>query len=398
MNIQKIRQDFASLSREVSYFDNAWMSLRPKQVIAAVEEYYQKYPACGSRSLHRWGKIVTDKCEAARKLVADFINAKKPEEVVFVKNTTEGLNLVAHSLDFQPGDKVITTGKEHNSNLIPWQILVQEKKIEHLIVPSPKDGSFDLTEFTRLLEQDNVKLVSMVLTSNLDGTTIPAKKIIKLAHDKGVLVMLDAAQTVAHQPVDVRDLDVDFIAFSGHKMLGPTGVGVLYGKYRLLEKLKPFLVGGDTVSSTTYTSFKLLPPPEKFEAGLQNYAGIIGLGAAVQYLQKIGFKAIKQQEEKLNQLISLELAKLPQVTVLGPESYQKRNSLVSFIVKGKDSHQVALLLDELAAVLVRSGQHCVHSWFAAHQLKSSVRASFAFYNTQAEAEIFLQTLKQILEL
>jgi cysteine desulfurase/selenocysteine lyase len=219
--------------------------------------------------------------------------------------------------------------------------------------------------------------------------------VIKKAHSAGALVLLDAAQTAPHQKIDVKALNVDFLAFSGHKMLGPSGTGVLYGKYALLKKMDPFLVGGETVSSTTYETGVFLPPPEKFEAGLQDYAGIIGLGAAVNYLQKIGFDSIQKQEHLLNTALSDEMLKIPGITLIGPNNPVQRGGIFSFYKQGADSHQIALMLDQMANIEVRSGQHCVHSWFHAHKLAGSVRVSFYFYNTLDEVHTFLENFHQI---
>ncbi len=402
MDIDKIRPDFPLLQTKINgksiiYFDNACQSLRPWRVINAINDYYQKYSACGGRSVHKLGELVTQKCDESRRVVADFIGARRKEEIIFTRNTTEGINLVAQSLGLKRGDIVLTTDKEHNSNLIPWQILAKNIGIIHKIVPSKKDNTFDLKKFTEMMSE-RIKLVSMVWTSNLDGVTIPAREIINIAHKKGAIVLLDAAQTASHQKIDVAMLDVDFLAFSGHKMLGPSGMGVLYGKYHLLEELDPFLVGGETVESSTYENHKLLPPPEKFEAGLQDFAGIIGLGEAVKYLQQIGFKDIIRQELELNKFITEEISKIPSVRIIGPLDPALRGGIISFWVEGMDSHQVALVMDEMSGIMIRSGQHCVHSWFNAHQIKSSVRASLYFYNMIAEAKIFVESLNKIIKL
>ncbi|NOY14684.1 MAG: cysteine desulfurase [bacterium] len=401
MDVKSIRSNFKVLSqklngKQIIYFDNACQTLRPRQVIEAVDQYYLEYPACAGRSSHKLGVKVTDKVHEARQKIAKFIGAKRPEEVVFTRNTTEGMNLVVHALDWQEGDEVIITDKEHNSNLIPWQILAKEKGVRFRISPSKKDNSFDVEAFKALLNE-KTKLVSMVVTSNLDGVTNPIKEIIKLAHENKSLVLLDGAQAVPHMRVDVGDLDVDFLAFSGHKMLGPSGTGVLYGKYKLLERIKPFMVGGDTVERSSYEDFVLLPPPEKFEAGLQDYAGIIGLGAAVDYLNQIGFDDIKKQELKLNQMVSDELLRMERVHVIGPTEAEKRGGIFSFYVDGVDVHQLALMLDETENIMIRSGQHCVHSWFKAHNLDGSARLSFYFYNTQDEAAVFIDVFKKLIK-
>jgi len=402
MNIEEIRQDFPLLQtklrgKPIIYFDNACQTLRPQAVIKAIGSYYQNYSACGGRSIHKLGELVTEKCEEARKAVARFIKAKKKEEIIFTRNTTEGINLVAHSIGLKQNDIVLTTDKEHNSNLIPWQVLAKKTGIIHKIIPSRKDSAFDLEKFKKMISR-RIGLVSVVYSSNLDGTTLPVQEIIKIAHRHGVKVLLDAAQAVPHQEIDVRKLDVDFLAFSGHKILGPSGMGVLYGKYQLLEKLEPFLAGGDTVEYSTYQSHKLLPPPEKFEAGLQNYAGIIGLGKAVEYLEQVGLKNIAKQEYKLNKFITDELLKIPQIKIIGPQDPALRGGIVSFYIEGFDSHQIALILDENSNVMMRSGQFCVHSWFASHKIKDAVRASLYFYNTLKEAQIFVEGLNKIVKL
>ena len=400
MDIEKIKQDFPILNRKIKgkrivYFDNACMSLKPRQVVEAMNEYYYDYPACAGRSHHKLGEMVTKKVKEARTTVARFINADAGE-IVFTRNTTEGINLLANSFDFRSGDIVLTTDKEHNSNLVPWQRLAKKNGIKHRFVRSKEDGSFDLDKFREAVK--GVRLVAMVLTSNLDGTTIPAKEIIRIAHEYGALVFLDAAQGVAHQKIDVKDLDVDFLAFSGHKMLGSTGTGVFYAKHDLLEKLEPFMVGGDTVEYTTYADYKMLSAPEKFEAGLQDYAGIIGLGEAVKYLETIGYDNIKEQELKLNSYITDGLKKWPKLKIIGPADPALRSGIISFYLDGVDMHKFALMLDELANVMIRSGQHCVHSWFNDNKIFNSARASLYFYNTLEEAKIFIDSLDKIIKI
>jgi len=402
INLKKIRQDFPLFQKLINgkpivYFDNACMSLKPLPVIKAINEYYNDYPACGGRSGHKLGDMVTKKVEAARKTIAEFIGAKHIQEIIFTRNTTEGINLIAHTLALKSGDIILGTNKEHNSNLIPWQILAKKIGVIHKVVPSKSDNTFDLEKFESLMS-GQVKLVAMGQTSNLDGVTIPAKEIIKIAHQHGALVLLDAAQSAPHQKIDVAGLDVDFLAFSGHKMLGPTGTGILYGRKQLLENLEPFITGGETVEYSTYFGHKLLPSPEKFEAGLQDYAGIIGLGEAAEYLKTIGYDNIAEHEYKLNKYISEEILKIPRLKIIGPADPSLRNGIVSFYIDGIDSHQIAILLDETANIMIRSGQHCVHSWFHAHNIKSSARVSLYFYNTMAEAEIFVASLNKIMKI
>ncbi|MFA5995396.1 MAG: aminotransferase class V-fold PLP-dependent enzyme [Patescibacteria group bacterium] len=403
MSLEQLRQDFPMLQQRLNnkpivYFDNACVSLRPQVVIDAITQYYQEYSACGGRSMHKLGKRVTQECAVARQIIANFIHAQKPEEVIFTRNTTEGINLVARSLNLTAGDVVLTSDKEHNSNLVPWQVLAKQKNIAHKIIPSNPDNTFNLETYQNVLNthKGKVKLVAIGYTSNLDGVTFPIKDIVKLAHQAGAKVLVDAAQAMLHHRIDVQNLDVDFLAFSGHKMLGPSGMGILYGKYDLLEQLEPFLVGGDTVEYTTYTEHKFLSAPKKFEAGLQDYAGMIGLGTAAKYLESLNYAEINQQEFTINKYITEQISQLPKLHIIGPVEPAQRGSIVSFYVDGVDSHKIALMLDESANIMVRSGQHCVHSWFNAHNIHSSVRVSFSFYNTLAEAELFATQLKKIL--
>ncbi|MFH0868933.1 MAG: cysteine desulfurase [archaeon] len=400
LDVGRIRADFPILYKKFGgkpliYFDNSCMTLRPTQVISAMNSYYENFPACAGRSAHKIASKASEEYAAAREKVARFIGAE-PREIVFTRNTTESINLIANCLDLKSGDAVLTTDKEHNSNLLPWQML-GEKGIKHVIVRSDEDGSFNFGRFVKGLTAD-VKLVSMVHTSNLDGSTIPAKEVVEAAHENGSLVLLDAAQSVPHKKIDVKQLGADFVAFSGHKMCGPSGIGVLYGRFDLLKKLRPFMVGGDTVKNSTYETAEFLEPPEKFEAGLQNYAGAIGLGAAADYLEKIGMENIAQHELQLNSFITGEILKIPGLRILGPQNPAMRSGIVSFTVEGMDIHYVAKMLDNVANIAVRSGMHCVHSWFNGHKMPGSVRASIYFYNTMDEARIFVETLKKIAEL
>ncbi|MFZ3015933.1 MAG: cysteine desulfurase [Minisyncoccia bacterium] len=400
INIDKIRSDFKILKEQKNgsfvYFDNACMSLKPDSVVEAMDKYYFEYPACAGRSSHKLAQKVTKKVKETRELVARFINANSENEIIFTRNTSEGINLLANSLNLQKGDVVLLTDREHNSNLIPWLVLRDKIGIVVRIVPSNEDNTFNLEKFSEMVK--GVKLVSFVYTSNLDGVSIPAKEIIKIAHENNALVFLDAAQSIAHQKIDVKSWDVDFLAFSGHKMLGPTGTGVFYGKYKLLENLSPFIVGGNTVEFSTYDNYKLLPAPEKFEAGLQDYAGIIGLGEAVKYLSEIDFKDIEEHELKLNSYITEELLKFPKIKIIGPKDPSKRSGIIDFYIEGMDMHQMAVMLDEMANISIRSGRHCVHSWFESKNILNSARVSLYFYNTIEEAEIFINNLTKILKI
>jgi len=397
-DLVKIREDFKILNGGTApiYFDSACMSLKPNSVVEAMEDYYYNFPACAGRSSHKLGDKVTKKIKETRKIVADFINAKSENEIIFTRNTTEGINLLANSFNFQKGDIVLITDKEHNSNLIPWLILRDKIGIQVKICPSKEDNTFDLEKFSELVK--GVKLVSMVYTSNLDGVTNPAKEIIEIAHKNGALVFLDCAQSIAHKKIDVQKLDVDFIAFSGHKMVGPTGTGVFYGKIKLLENLSPFLVGGNTVEFSTYDNYKLLPVPEKFEAGLQDYAGIIGLGEAVKYLSDIGFDEIEKHEFEINKYITEEISKFPQIKIIGPKDPALRSGIIDFYIENTDMHKFATMLDSMANICIRSGRHCVHSWFNGKNIVNSARISVYFYNTKEEAEKLIINLTKILKI
>jgi cysteine desulfurase / selenocysteine lyase len=399
MDINKIRQDFPFFSTTYNkkpqvYLDTACQSLRPQSVVEAISQYYQIEPACGGRSNHHLSAAVSHRVDQVRETASKFFHAARKEEIIFTRNTTEGINLVAGSLGLKRGDMVVISDKEHNSNLIPWQMLVKREGIQLKIVPSLPDNTFDMDAFEKILS-GGVKLVSIGMTSNLDGVTVPASAIARAAHKNGALVMFDAAQAAPHRQIDVKALDIDFLALSGHKMLGPSGTGLLYGKLPLLEKLSPFLVGGDTVASSTYDSCEFLPPPEKFEAGLQDYGGIYGLGAAFEYIKKVGFDFIQKQETLLNEFISHEISTLTGLKILGPADPKLRGGIVNFTIDGIDSHRIALMLDQMAGVMVRSGQHCVHSWFNSRQIRGSVRASTYFYNTLEEAQIFTENLLKI---
>ncbi len=396
MDISQYRQDFPVLQKQKTiYLDTACQSLRPQIVIDAIKEYYEQSSACSGRSMHSLAARVTQQVDQTRLAIEKFIGAAKKEEIVFTRNTTEGINLVANSLGWQAGDVVLVSDKEHNSNLIPWQKLTQNNGVILKIIPTLPDNTFNLEAYHQILNEAPVRLVAIGLTSNLDGISIPYSEIAKSAHKTGALLLFDAAQYAPHHKINVKSMECDFLAFSGHKMLGPSGTGVLYGRYDLLEKMEPFLVGGETVVSSTYASCEFLPPPEKFEAGLQDYAGIIGLGAAVEYLQKVGFDAIQRQELELNRAATAGLADLSGIHIIGPIDPASRGSIFTFYLDGIDSHRVALMLDQMAGIMVRSGQHCVHSWFNAHQIAGSVRASMYFYNTLEEIERLVENVRKI---
>ena len=397
MNAEKLRNDFAVLwhrikGKPIIYRDSACQSLRPRLVVDKMSQYYNEYSACGGRSQHKLGKRVDEEVAKAREITRKFLNARSADEIVFTKNATEGINLVANSLGLQKGDVVITTDKEHNSNLIPWQMLAQNKGIVHEIV---EFGNVESLRVALKAAGKKAKLVSMVHISNLDGTSIPANEIIKIAHDNNALVMLDGAQSAPHKQIDLKKLNADFFVCSGHKMLGPSGTGILYGKQALLEKLSPFIVGGDTVVESTYKTAEFEKAPAKFEAGLQNYAGIVGLGEALSYLARIGMGEIEERDCFLNKKITDAIGDIDGLHLLGPKDAKQRGSIFSFDLSGMNPNEVAMMLDESANVMVRSGAHCCHSWFNAHKMQGSVRASTYLYNTEDDIRIFIEEVRKM---
>ncbi len=395
--IQEIRNDFPLLRREnpIIYLDNACATLKPESVILAMDQYNREFPTCGGRSMNRLGERVTKAVENVRKTVADFINAKSEAEIIFVRNTTEGINMIARTLDLNPGDVVLTSDKEHNSNLVPWQLLSQHIGVEHRVCRTNVDGTFDFDAYKKALSVGNVKLVAIGHVSNLDGVSIPVKSVIDEAHHFGALVMLDAAQSVPHDKIDVQDLNVDMLVFSGHKMCGPSGTGVVYVKKNIFSRMKPFIVGGSTVAKTTYDSFEILSAPAAYEGGTQDYAGIIGLGEAVRYVEKVGIENISEYVNELNHYATSQILELTDIKILGPDA-SKRSGILSFFIEGVDIHQVAIALDSGKNVMVRSGQHCVHSWFNDRKILGSVRLSFYFYNNMSDVDDCIAGLKQII--
>jgi cysteine desulfurase/selenocysteine lyase len=397
MDVERVRKDFplyTGASKDFIYLDSACQTLRPTPVIEAMMRYYLEYPACGGRSVHRLATQVSIEVDEAREKVASFLGAGRPEEITFTKSCTEALNLVAKGLRFHRGDVVVTTDFEHNSNHVPWLQMQRAHDLKRRFVLTPPSGLFDIEAFKNMMSSD-VKMVSMVHTNNINGTGIPAKEVIEIAHDHGALVMLDGAQAAPHQKVDVGQLDADFYAFSAHKMLGPSGMGVLYGKMELLKTLEPLISGGGGVSLTTHERADFLPPPERFEAGLQNYAGIIGTGAAIDYLNRLGMQEVMEHDIKLNESATSKLQTIPNVSILAPSEAKHRGSIISFNVKGMSSHDVAMILDEIGKVMIRSGMHCVHPYFVARHLDGCARASFYIYNNEDDVKGFAEKVSEV---
>ncbi len=401
LNTEKIRQDFFVLSKKIKgqpiiYFDNACMTLKPKQVIDSMNDYYINYPACGERSQHALGKIVTEKVDWSRKVIANFIGAKNEKEIIITKNTTEGINIVANSFKIDKGKHVVISEKEHNSNLLPWLKLKTQGKISNLEFVKFSQENFDIDDFQKKVK--NAGFVSVVWTSNMDGSSIPIEQVIKIAHENKVPILIDAAQAAPHKKMNVRKLDADFLSFSGHKMLGPTGMGALYVKSEFMKNMDGFVVGGGTVDDTTYNSVKWTTGPEKFEAGLQNYAGIIGMAHACEYLSKIGLDEIEKHEFMLNKKATDELNKIKGVEILGPKDAKNRSGIISFNIKGMDYHTIAIILNETKNIMIRSGRHCVHSWFNANNIDGSARASLYLYNTPQEIDVFVEEIKKLVDM
>lgn len=384
LNTDKIRADFPIYERQINrqpiiYMDSACMTLKPKPVIEAINKYYNEMPACAGRSGHTLGNEVTKTVQESRKTVQNFVRAKSHKEIIFTRNTTEGINLVTKSFGIKSGDKVLTSDKEHNSGMLPFTQL--EKK----------GAKYERFEFGNVedfkAKVEGAKLVSFVHTSNLDGTTQDAGELVKIAHDAGAKVMIDAAQSAPHKKINVKSLDADFVSFSGHKMLGPSGTGVLYGKESLLEEMDQFIVGGETVKNSTYDSAEVEDLPHKFEGGLQNYAGIIGLGAAVKYLEQIGLDNIAAHEKELNDFVSKKFDEFG-IEIISKDD--ERGGVISFNIKGMHNHEVAGILNESANIMIRSGMHCCHPWFNARNMEGSARASLYLYNTKEECEKFVE--------
>jgi cysteine desulfurase / selenocysteine lyase len=400
VNVERIRADFPALDSGPGrpapvYLDSACMSLVPRHVLSAMEEYYREYPGCAGRSLHRFAEEVGRRYEDARSAFARFFGTTDPRGIVFVRNATEAINLVGEGFPWHRGDRVLISDREHNSNLIVWQRLAAERGIRVEVLPLSDDGRFDAEDLEHHLAH-GVRLVSLFHTSNLDGRTLPLREIVERSHDRHAAVLVDGCQAAPHEKVEVDRLGVDYYAVSGHKMLGPTGTGVLASSPEALVRLRPLVVGGETVEWSTLTAHELRPPPYRFEAGLQNYAGILGAHAAIDYLSRVGWEAIRDQQRSVNERVTAAFAQEPRLHLLGPEDPRERPSIFAFTLDGVDPHDAALFLDEGYGVMVRSGMHCVHSFYARRGLSGNVRASFYLYNDRHDADTFVRGLNELL--
>ena len=398
--IERCREDFPSLQSDPApaYLDNACVTLKPQSVVDAINRYYTETPGCGGRSVHRYGTAVSRSVADARAKVARFLNASATNEIVFTRNATHSINQIAHGMKWERGDVVLTSDREHNSNLVPWMQVSQEQGVDHRVVPSRQDNSFDLEAFETACNEANgrLRMVAMSHVGNLDGVEIPIAEVTKIAHDHGALVAVDGAQSTPHMNVDVQALGIDFLSFSIHKMCGPSGMGGLWGRYELLDSLRTIQSGGQTVTHSTYTSSEWAKPPARFEGGLGNFSGMMATGAAIDYLANLDMDAVHEHEIKLNRIMTDGIKDLAGLSIIGPEDPRQRGGICSILMEQLPAHEVALLLDEAAGVMVRSGQHCVHSWFHAkgHQ-EGSLRASAYLYNTEEDVRRFVDTLTEI---
>lgn len=397
MNVNEIRRDFPLLQkRDLIYLDNAATAQKPACVLAAEREFYEMYNANPFRGLYELSEAATQQYEEARRTLQRFIHAKNPEEIIFTRNATEGLNLAAYSwgtAELKAGDEILVSIMEHHSNLLPWQQAAQRTGAALKYLECGQDTTLT-PQMVKDALTERTKLLAITQVSNVLGWQNELAAITKLCHENGTVVVADGAQSVAHLPVDVTELDVDFFAFSGHKMLGPMGIGVLYGKKELLEKMPPFLTGGEMIESVSRTGAVFAQAPHKFEAGTVNAAGAAGLAEAARYLEQIGFEEIQKRENALTALAMEEMEKIPGIRLLGVREPEKHHGILSFSVDGVHPHDVASILDA-DRIAVRAGHHCAQPLLQYLGRPSVTRASLAFYNTEEEILRFAESLKQI---
>ncbi|MEM5811982.1 MAG: cysteine desulfurase [Candidatus Aenigmatarchaeota archaeon] len=397
LNVEKIREDFPILKRKINgkplvYFDNAATSQKPKQVIEALKEFYEKHNANVFRGVHTLSEEATEKYEEARRKIAEFINAENEKEIIFTRSTTEAINLVLYGYaihNLKAGDEIISTIMEHHSNIVPWQFL-QERGVKLKFVDIDDKGNLKLHQYNELITK-NTKLITVTHVSNVLGTINPIDKIEKIAHDNGALYLVDGAQSVPHLPIDVQKINCDFLVFSGHKMLGPTGIGVLYAKKEILEKMKPFNYGSEMIKEVYLDHTIFADLPLKFEAGTPNIAGAIALGVAVDYLKKIGMKNIAKHEEKLTQYTLKKMKEIEEIKIFGEA--KERAGVISFNLADIHPHDLATILDE-DAIAVRSGHHCAMPLMNRLGVVATTRASFYLYNTKEEVDRFVNSLEK----
>jgi len=400
LDVAKIRQDFPIFERRVRgdkplvYLDSGATSQKPRQVIDALAQFYTTINANIHRGVYELSEAATLAYDEARAKVAAFIHAADPRECIFVRNTTEGINLVAYSwarANLQPGDVVVLSVMEHHSNIVPWQILAQERGIILRYLDIDDTGRLRLEQLDTWLERDNVKLVSLTHVSNVLGTITPVTTVVHKAHQAGALVLIDGAQAAPHLPIDVQAMDCDFYVFSGHKMLGPMGIGVLYAKRAILETMPPFLGGGDMIRTVTLEGSTWADPPAKFEAGTPSVADAVALGAAIDYLQHVGMTAIQQHERALLDYALARLDEIPGITLYGPRG-DDRSGVVSFTLGTVHPHDIASILDVEVGVAIRAGHHCTQPLMHRLGVVATARASFYLYNTVEDIDRLVEGL------
>jgi cysteine desulfurase / selenocysteine lyase len=404
LDVETIRKDFPVLHQEVRpgvpliYLDNAATSQKPLRVIEKMSDYYQRYNANVHRGIHKLSEDATLAYEGARKKIQKFINAGAAREVIYTRGTTEGINLVAYTwgrANLRPGDVVISTAMEHHANIVPWQILAQEKGFAIKYIPVTEDGFLDMESFHAMLDE-HVKLVTVMHVSNVLGTVNPVKEIVAAAHSVGALALIDGAQSVPHLSIDVQELDCDFFVFSSHKMLGPTGVGILYGKKEHLETMPPFMGGGDMIKRVTLDGSQWNDLPWKFEAGTPSIAEAIGLGEAVDYLSEIGMDKIHAHEVAITGYALERLAEVPGVRLLGPADPAQKGAVAAMVLEDAHAHDIAEILNR-HGIAIRAGHHCAMPLHQRYEVAASARASFYLYNTPDEVDRLVEALYKVKE-
>jgi cysteine desulfurase / selenocysteine lyase len=402
LNVSKIREDFPILKRKINrnktlvYLDNAATTQKPLSVINAIYDYYMNYNSNIHRAVHQMAEEATIAYERTREEIAKFINANSTDEIIFTRNATEAINLISYSwgrANVKEDDYVVITEIEHHSNIVPWQILTQEKRAKLLYVGVDDSGYLKMEDYKRYIESNKVKLISVSHMSNVLGTIVPINEIIKKAHDKGVKVMVDGAQSVPHMPVDVQNMDCDFMAFSAHKMLGPTGVGVLYVKREILDKMSPFMGGGDMIKEVHKYETRYNDLPYKFEGGTPNIADVIGFGAAIDYLNEIGMDNIREHEIDITNYAIKTITDVKGVIVYGPSNSNHRGGIVSFNIGDIHPHDLATIMND-HGLAIRSGHHCAQVLMERLNVAATSRASFYIYNTKEEVDIFINALEE----
>jgi cysteine desulfurase / selenocysteine lyase len=400
VNSYELRNDFPIFKKKINgkelvYLDNASTTQKPYSVINSITDFYSNYNSNIHRAVYQLAEEATALYEQSREKIANFINAR-PEEIVFTRNTTESINLIAHSwarTNLKKDDGVAITELEHHSNIVPWQILSQEIGTRLEYVGIDENGFLDLEYLIELISSKKVKLVSLSHMSNVLGTIVPIERIIKIAHENDIPVLVDGAQSVPHMPVDVKNMDCDFLVFSAHKMLGPTGVGVLYAKKEFLEKMRPFMGGGDMIKEVFKFHTNYNEVPYKFEAGTPNIADVVGFGAAVDYLEKIGMENIRKHEIDLTEYALESILSIKHLTVYGPRDPNYRGGVISFNIADIHPHDLATIMND-HGIAIRSGHHCAQVLMQRLDVPATSRASFYIYNTKEEIDKFVNAIKE----